>query len=68
MSQEFRIASTNVDLTNKKATLILQRADGVNLVLGNFTYDKPGDQTETEIEKLALVAAKRVLKDALESL
>ena len=65
---EWKIQQLTVDLHSKKATLLaVQQPRGVHVMVNNLNYDQPGQQTEAELQKMALKAAKLALQDLLDN-
>lgn len=64
---EWKISGINVELHKKTATVTAHKG-GTYISVNHVKYDEPGQQTEAEIKKLALQAAKREIQDLLASL
>lgn len=61
------IQSNRVDLKTKKADIALRNAENVHINISGLAYDQAGDQTETELARLTLRAARDALTDLLEN-
>lgn len=62
---DFKISTLQVDLQKKTASVVLRDPVGGGLAnVAGIAYDQPGEQTETEIRKLALDAVRSFLQKA----
>ena len=63
----FEVSRVQVDLRGKKANVTLTK-DRVLVSVHGMPFDPPGDQTESQIDGLALAQAKRIIVEAGNSL
>lgn len=62
---DFKITALQIDMQSKKATVILSDPKGGGFVqVAGFPYDRAGEQTETELRRMALDAARAFLQQA----
>lgn len=65
---EYKLFDVKVSLERKTATVTLNSSGHGMVMLNNFPFDPAGEQTESELKKLALREAKEILKDAAKAL
>ena len=67
MPIELEVSSVSTDLKRKTANIRLKERGRItaSISIGPFPFDPPGQQTEDELEALALEAAKDILKSGI---
>lgn len=70
MAGTYEVSSVQTDLKRKNASVRLKEAGDIltSISIGPFPFDPPGQQTEDQLEALAIAAAKERLAAALASL
>lgn len=70
MAGTYEVSSVQTDLKRKTASVRLKGPGGIldGVSIGPFPFDPPGQQTEDELEALAIAAAKERLIAAVASL
>jgi len=65
----FTVSDVSISLDRKKATVSVRSSHPtISVLIHNFPFDPPGEQTETELRGLAIARAKEILVAAASAL
>lgn len=64
---EWTVGAISVELERKRADLNVSKPGGPVVIVRQLPYDEPGEQTEAELRRLVLKAARDTLDDLLKN-